>query len=72
MTDPSKSIESHMDIANLKRILTSIAKENGYHTEIWISSDEEGNEILPMPFEADLSIGFDEENNRIIFFPAHR
>ena len=72
MTNPSKSMESIMDIANLRRILTSIVREQGYHVEIWISSDEEGNEILPMPLDEELSIGFDEENNRIIFFPAHR
>ena len=72
MTNPSKPIESIMDIANLRRILTSIVREKGYHAEIWISSDEEGNEILPMPLDEELSIGFDEENNRIIFFPAHR
>ena len=48
-----------------------IAKEIGYNAEIWLSSDEEGNEILPMPSNEELCIYIDEDNMRIIFFPSH-
>ena len=75
MTNPSKAIKSNMNIGNLRRILSGIVIEMGYKAEeleVWISSDEEGNEFLPMPFKEEHSIGLDIENNRIIFFPVHR
>lgn len=75
MTNLSKSVESNMNIGNLRKMLTGIVIEMGYKAEeleVWISSDEEGNEFLPMPFKEEHSMGLDIENNRIIFFPSHR
>ena len=44
----------------------------GYNVEVWLSSDEEGNEFLPMSSKEELCIGIDTNNMRIIFFPSHR
>jgi len=40
--------------------------------EIWLSSDEEGNEFLPMPANPQLSLAIDREQRRVILFPSHR
>ena len=40
--------------------------------EIWLSSDEEGNEFLPMPANPQLSIGIDASRKRVVLFPSHR
>jgi len=40
--------------------------------EIWLSSDEEGNEFLPMPANPELSMAIDENSKRVVFFPSHR
>ena len=70
--DISKSpLNSNMNLGNLRRILTEIAKEIGYNAEVWLSSDEEGNEFLPMSSKEELCIGIDTDNMRIIFFPSH-
>ena len=60
------------NVGNLISILTEISKEMGYNTEVWISSDEEGNEFLPMLSKEEIGVGIDENNKRIIFFPSHR
>ena len=40
--------------------------------EIWLSSDEEGNEFLPMRANPKLSLAIDADNKRVVFFPSHR
>jgi hypothetical protein len=62
----------NMNIGNLISTLTEISKEMGYNTEVWISSDEEGNEFLPMLSKEEIGVGIDKNNKRIIFFPSHR
>ena len=37
-----------MNIAELKKLLSEISNEIGDDYQIWLSSDEEGNEFLPM------------------------
>ena len=65
------SPDSNMKLRNLRRILSDIANEIGDDLEVWLSSDEEGNEFLPMPANEELSIGIDRDTMRIIFFPSH-
>ena len=40
--------------------------------EIWLSSDEEGNQFLPMPADPELSLAIDGSRKRVLFFPSHR
>jgi len=40
--------------------------------EIWLSSDEEGNQFLPMPANRKLSLGIDASRKRVVLFPSHR
>ena len=39
--------------------------------EIWLSSDEEGNEFLPMLANPELSLAIDNECKRVVLFPSH-
>ncbi len=50
-------------------ILMAIRKDSGENCQIWLSSDEEGNNFSPMHKDANISIGVDKENKRVIFFP---
>ena len=61
-----------MTIVHLQQVLAVLAKEVGNDFEIWLSSDEEGNEILPMLENQQFSLGIDKEQKRIVFYPAHR
>jgi len=65
-------LNSHMKLGSLRRILSDLVKELGCDSEVWLSCDEEGNEILPMPANQELSIGIDKDSMRIVFFPSHR
>ena len=40
--------------------------------EIWLSSDAEGNEILPMPAEPRWSLAMDADGKTVTLFPSHR
>ena len=61
-----------MTIVHLQQVLAVLAKEVGSDFEIWLSSDEEGNEILPMLENQQFSLGIDKEQKRVVFYPAHR
>ena len=61
-----------MTVVHLQQVLAVLAKEVGNDFEIWLSSDEEGNEILPMLENQQFSLGIDKEQKRIVFYPAHR
>lgn len=65
-------INNNMKLGNLRRILSDLVKELGYDSEVWLSCDEEGNEILPMLANEELSIEVDKDTMRIILFPSHR
>jgi len=56
-----------MTVASLKRLLNEIGDD--YH--VWLSSDEEGNDYLPMFENPELSLAIDKEAKRIIFYPSH-
>lgn len=40
--------------------------------EIWLSSDEEGNEFLPMLADPKCSLAIEEDGKKVILFPSHR
>lgn len=61
-----------MTAADLQRILAKLNKKVCDDFEIWLSSDEEGNEILPMLKNIKFSLAIDKEAERIVFFPSHR
>ena len=60
-----------MKITDLKSLLSNLEEGLDGSFEVWLSSDEEGNEILPMPQKPELSLSVEAEQNRVIFFPAH-
>jgi hypothetical protein len=61
-----------MNIAELKKLLSEIGNEVGDDYHVWLSSDEEGNEFLPMSQKPELCLSIDHEAKRIILFPLHR
>ena len=67
-----KEVNKAMTVVYLQQVLAVLAKEVGNDFEIWLSSDEEGNEILPMLENQQFSLGVDKEQKRVVFYPAHR
>ncbi len=61
-----------MTVASLKKLLDEIRNEFSDDYHVWLSSDEEGNEYLPMFENPELCLAIDKEAKRIIFFPSHR
>ena len=64
--------QSVMNIAELKKLLGKIGNEVGDDYQVWLSSNEEGNEFLPMSQNPELCLAIESETKRIIFFPIHR
>jgi hypothetical protein len=61
-----------MNIAELKKLLSEIENEVGDNYQVWLSSDEEGNDFLPMSANPKLCLAIDKKTKCIIFFPIHR
>ncbi len=61
-----------MRITDLICILDQLAQERKGYFEVWLSSDEEGNDFLPMHRKTGLCFGVDQDTKRIILFPSHR
>ncbi len=61
-----------MNITELKKLLSEIGNEVGDDYQVWLSSDEEGNEYLPMFENPELCLAIDKQTKRNIFFPSHR
>ena len=61
-----------MNIVELKNLLGKIGNEVDDDYQVWMSSDEEGNEFLPMSQNPELCLAIEPETKRIIFFPLHR
>ena len=61
-----------MNIAELKKLLSEIENEIGDDYQVWLSSDEEGNEYLPMLENTEFCLAINKDEKRIIFFPSHR
>ena len=72
MSENNNDNNKAMTIVHLQQVLAVLAKEVGSDFEIWLSSDEEGNEILPMLENQQFSLGVDKEQKRVVFYPAHR
>jgi len=61
-----------MTVASLKKLLDEFGNEIADDFQVWLSSDEEGNEYLPMYENQELCLAIDKEAKRIIFYPSHR
>ena len=61
-----------MTIGSLKKLLEKIETELSDDFQIWLSSDEEGNEYLPMFENPNLCMGIDKDEKKVIFFPSHQ
>jgi hypothetical protein len=61
-----------MKLGTLRLLLSKLASEIGEDSEVWLSSDEEGNDFLPMSSNPNLSLDYDTPSKRVIFFPMHR
>ena len=60
-----------MNITELKKLVNEIGNEVGDDYQVWLSSDEEGNEFLPMFEKPELCLAINKQAKRIIFFPSH-
>jgi len=61
-----------MTVASLKRLLTEFPNETADDFQVWLSSDEEGNQFLPVFDNPQLCLAIEPEEKRIILFPSHR
>ena len=69
---PKESENNHnvMTAVNLLDALVESGVQDDF--EIWLSSDEEGNEFLPMPANTNHSLAIDNVGKRVVLFPSHR
>jgi len=65
------SKQNIMTVASLKKLLDEFGNEITDDFQVWLSSDEEGNEFLPMFENLELCLAIDKEAKRIIFYPSH-
>ena len=61
-----------MTVASLKKLLDEFGNEIADDFQVWLSSDEEGNEFLPMFDNSQLCLAIEPQEKRIILFPSHR
>ena len=61
-----------MTVASLKQLLNKFGNEISDDFQIWLSSDEEGNQFLPVCDNPRLCLAIEPEEKRIILFPSHR
>jgi hypothetical protein len=66
------SEQNVMNVAELRKLLTELKNEVADDYQVWMSSDEEGNEFLPMSQNPELCLAIDKDTKRIILFPLHR
>ena len=69
----SQEPEHNTNIMTAVSLLDNLA-ESGVRDdfEIWLSSDEEGNEILPVLADPKRSLAIEEDGKKVILFPSHR
>ena len=60
-----------MTVASLKKLLDKFGNEIEDDFQLWLSSDEEGNQYLPMYESPQLCLEIDKDGKRIIFYPSH-
>jgi hypothetical protein len=61
-----------MNIIALKKLLDEIGNEVSDDYQVWLSSDEEDNEFMPMLENTEFCLAIEKDEKRIIFFPSHR
>ena len=61
-----------MTVASLKKLLSEFSNEISDDFQVWLSSDEEGNQFLPVYDNPRLCLAIEPEEKRIILFPSHR
>ena len=61
-----------MTVASLKRLLSELSNEMSDDFQVWLSSDEEGNEFLPVYDNPRLCLAIEPDEKWIILFPSHR
>ena len=61
-----------MTVASLKKLLDKFGNEISSDFQIWLSSDEEGNQFLPVYDNPRLCLAIEPDEKRIILFPSHR
>lgn len=66
------SKQNVMTVALLKKLLNELKSEIGDDFQVWLSSDEEGNEFLPVFDDPQLCLAIEPREKRIILFPSHR
>jgi hypothetical protein len=66
------SEQNVMNVAELRKLLSELKNEVADDYQVWMSSDEEGNEFLPMSQNPELCLAIDKGAKRIILFPLHR
>ena len=63
--------QNYMTVASFKKMLKDFSDEIDDDFLIWLSSDEEGNEFLPVHNDSRLCLAIEPEQKRIILFPSH-
>ena len=66
----SKGRQTLMTVGRFREILTDFNIQDDF--ELWLSSDEEGNEFLPVLANPQCSLAIEEDEKRITLFPSHR
>jgi len=66
------SEQNIMTVASLKKLLDEFGNEIADDFQVWLSSDEEGNEFLPVFDNPRLCLAVEPDEKRIILFPSHR
>ena len=61
-----------MTVASLKQLLNELGNEISDDFQVWLSSDEEGNQFLPVYDNPWLCLAIEPEEKRIILFPSHQ
>ena len=61
-----------MTVASLKKLLDEFGNEIADDFQVWLSSDEEGNQFLPVFDNPQLCLAIEPGEKRIILFPSHR
>ena len=61
-----------MTITSLKKLLEKIGNEISGDFQVWLSSDEEGSEFLPVYNNPRLCLAIEPDEKRIILFPSHQ
>ena len=59
-----------MTVGRFREILADFKIQDDF--ELWLSSDEEGNEFLPMLANPQCSLAIEQDQKRITLFPSHR